>query len=177
MRPIQFAQHESSMTGPAGAGELNRVVAWLSLAAGAGTGLIMGLWSFDGPVAAPAWIGNYGATPWRLLRLGHIAFFGLGILNLLLVQNLPTFSMGQRATRAVLGCMNFGNVFLPLTLIGAAAFHPLKYLMPFPALSVFVALCLAAGGAWLRFRSSGGGDAGVYRAPREPATNRPWSDE
>jgi hypothetical protein len=109
--------------------------------------------------------------------LGHIAFFGLGILNLLLVQNLPTFSMGRRATRAVLGCMNFGNVFLPLTLIAAAAFHPLKYLMPFPALSVFVALCLAAGGAWLRFRSSVGGDAGVYGAPRGPATNRTWSDE
>ena len=89
MRPIRSAQHESSMTAPAGAGELNRVVAWLSLAAGAGTGLIMGLWSFDGPVAAPAWIGNYGATPRRLLRLGHIAFFGRGIVNLLLVKNHP----------------------------------------------------------------------------------------
>lgn len=89
MRPIRSAQHESSMTALAGAGELNRVVAWLRLAAGAGTGLIMGLWSFDGPVAARAWIGNYGATSRRLLRLGHIAFFGLGIVKLLLVQNHP----------------------------------------------------------------------------------------
>ncbi len=89
MRPIRSAQHESSMTALAGAGELNRVVAWLRLAAGAGTGLIMGLWSFDGPVAARAWIGNYGATSRRFLRLGHIAFFGLGIVKLLLVQNHP----------------------------------------------------------------------------------------
>jgi len=165
------------MTGPPGAGEFNRVVAWLSLAAGAGTGLIMGLWSFDGPLATPAWIGDYADTPRRLLRLGHIAFFGLGILNLLLVHSLPTFPMGRRARRAVLGCMNFGNVFLPLTLIAAAAFPPFKYLMPLPALSVFVALCLAAGGAWLRFRPSVRGDAGVYGVPRDPATNRPWSDE
>ncbi|MCZ6743025.1 MAG: hypothetical protein O7D27_12800 [Alphaproteobacteria bacterium] len=77
------------MTALAGAGELNRVVAWLRLASGAGTGLIMGLWSFDGPVAARAWIGNYGATSRRLLRLGHIAFFGLGIVKLLLVKNHP----------------------------------------------------------------------------------------
>ena len=77
------------MTALAGAGELNRVVAWLRLAAGAGTGLFMGLWSFDGPVAARAWIGNYGATSRRLLRLGHIAFFGLGIVKLLLVKNHP----------------------------------------------------------------------------------------
>ena len=49
----------------------------------------MGLWSFDGPLAAPAWIGDYGDTALRLLWLGQIAFFGLGILNLLLVKNHP----------------------------------------------------------------------------------------
>jgi hypothetical protein len=42
--------------------------------------------------------------------------------------------------------MNLGNVFLPLTLFAAAIYHPLKYSMPLPALAVFLALTIAAGG-------------------------------
>ena len=40
--------------------------------------------------------------------------------------------------------MNFGNIFLPLVLVVAAVYTPAKYLLPFPALSAFAALCLAA---------------------------------
>jgi hypothetical protein len=43
--------------------------------------------------------------------------------------------------------MNFGNVFLPLTLFAAAAYHPWKYLMSIPATAIFVALAIAAWGA------------------------------
>jgi hypothetical protein len=136
------------------AGELNRAVGWTSLAVGAGVGLVMGLWSFDGPVAVPAWIGEYGDAPRRMVRLGHIAFFGLGILNILLARALPAFGLGEAGTRTALHCMNFGNVFLPLTLFAAAAYRPLKYLLPFPAVSIFVALCFAAFGVWRRYAAS-----------------------
>lgn len=40
--------------------------------------------------------------------------------------------------------MNFGNVFLPLVLVSAAVYQPLKYLLPIPAVSVLVALALMA---------------------------------
>lgn len=128
------------------AGESNRVVGWASMVAGAGTGLLMGLWSFDGPVPVPDWIGDYDATARRLIRLGHIAFFGLGILNLLLARELSRLALTQRLVRAAARSMNFGNIFLPVTLFAAAAYHPLKYLLPFPAVSVFVALCITAYG-------------------------------
>ena len=129
----------------------NRLIGWTSLALGAGTGLVMGLWSFDGPLTVPAWLGGYGDTSRRLARLGHIAFFGLGILNLLLARELPRLTAGAR--RLAGPAMNFGNVFLPLTLIAAAAWHPLKYAMPLPATAVFLALVVAAWGV------RGGGDA------------------
>src|SRR5947209_10364331 len=61
----------------------NRRVGWVSTCLGAATGLILGLWSFDGPFAVPGWLGAYDQTGRRLARLGHIAFFGLGILNIL----------------------------------------------------------------------------------------------
>ncbi len=125
-------------------GDLNRIVAWTGMAFGAVLGLIMGLWSFDGPVAPPNFIGDYTDTPRRRLRLGHIACFGIGILNLLLVRELPNSGGSPRVARHAAQAMNFGNIFLPLVLLIAAVYAPAKYLLPVPALSVFAALCLAA---------------------------------
>lgn len=134
-------------------GRWNRIIGWGSLVMGAGTGLVMGLWSFDGPAPTPSWLGEYGDTSRRLARLGHIAFFGLGILNLLLARELPLLALGARAKRTAALAMSFGNVFLPLTLFGGAAFRPLKYLMSLPASAVFLALVI---GLWGVCRQGGG---------------------
>lgn len=117
------------------------------MALGVATGLIMGLWSFDGPLPVPGWLGDYGDTPRRLARLGHIAFLGLGILNLLLVHELPRSGLGPSGRRVASVSMNVGNILLPLGLFAAAAWAPAKYVLAIPATSVFVALCLAAWGA------------------------------
>lgn len=129
----------------------NLAIGWASVALGALTGLVLGLWSFDGPVAVPPWLGEYGDTARRLARLGHIAFFGLGILSLLLARDLPRLAAWARpvASRA----MAFGNVLLPLTLFAAAAWRPAKYALPVPATAVLVALAAAAAGV------RGGADA------------------
>jgi amino acid transporter len=121
---------------------------WISVAVGAVTGLVLGLWSFDGPVAVPPWLGEYEDVSRRLARLGHIAFFGLGILNLLLSWSLPRL-LPQRGLRlSASRAMIFGNVCLPIGLFAAALYHPLKYALPVPALAVAAALALAAYGAW-----------------------------
>jgi hypothetical protein len=127
-------------------GEWNRRIGWLTSCLGAGSGLIMGLWSFDGPFAVPEWLGPYDQTARRLARLGHIAFFGLGILNLLMAGELRRRSLGPWGRQVASWAMNFGNVFLPLTLFAAAAYRPLKYCMSVPAVAVFVALVLTAYG-------------------------------
>lgn len=131
-----------------GSRDWNRRVGWASLAVGVTTGLVMGLWSFDGPVAVPEWLGAYDATSRRLVRLGHIAFLGLGILDILLGRELPRLDLGDAAKRVASRAMIFGNVFLPITLFAAGMSPPLKYVMPLPATAVFVALVLAAKGAW-----------------------------
>jgi hypothetical protein len=138
--------------------EWNRRVGWASACLGVLTGAVMGLWSFDGPLPPPAWLGEYGDTARRLARLGHIAFFGLGILDLLLARELPRSALGPLARRLASGAMIFGNVFLPLTLFAAAAYHPLKYLMGAPVFAVFLALVLAAYGAWGGAAPGGQGD-------------------
>jgi hypothetical protein len=132
---------------------MNRTVGWMSMAVGIATGLVMGMWSFDGPMPTPAWLGEYGDTSRRLARLGHIAFLGLGILNILLSHELPRSLLSERRKRLASVSMNFGNILLPLTLFAAAAWRPAKYAMGLPATAVFVALCLAAWGA--RDKASG----------------------
>ena len=131
-------------------GDRNRQIGWLCTVLGALTGLVMGLWSFDGPVPTPGWLGEYGTTARRLARLGHIAFFGLGILNVLLAYELSLSALGPQGKRLASFAMNFGNVFLPMTLFAASVFPPLKYLLPLPAIAVALALVLAAKGACSR---------------------------
>lgn len=133
---------------------LARMVGFTSLAAGALSGMLIGLWSFGGPVPTPAAIGDYGELPRRLLRLGHIAFFGLGMLNLILARHLPSTPITLRAQRGALGCMIFGNLTLPPALIAGAMLEPLKYLTAPPAFAVTLALCIAALGAWKDFLRS-----------------------
>jgi hypothetical protein len=131
-------------------GEWNRRVGWISTCLGIASGLIMGLWSFDGPFAVPQWLGGYDQTARRLARLGHIAFLGLGILNLLMAGTLGRLALGPRGRRTASWAMNFGNLFLPVTLFAAAAYRPLKYFMSAPALAVFLALLLTAYGVCRR---------------------------
>ena len=133
---------------------INRLIGWSSMVVGVGTGLVMGLWSFDGPATTPEWLGEYNDTSRRLARLGHIAFLGLGILNVLLATELGRVKRGMWGQTAA-AAMNFGNVFLPLTLWGAAVYHPLKYIMPLPAIAVFLALLIVASGV---FGKEGSGD-------------------
>jgi hypothetical protein len=128
--------------------QANRLVGWCSFVLGITVGLIMGMWSFNGPLPVPDFLGEYDDVSRRLARLGHIAFFGLGILNLLLARELPRLTLKPAMRRTASATMNFGNLFLPLTLLAAAGFHPLKYLMPLPATSVFIALVIVTWGIW-----------------------------
>lgn len=58
--------------------QLNLLVGWSSFFAGAVSGMLIGL-----RFHRPEWLGGYDAFPRRMLRLGHIAFFGLGFINIL----------------------------------------------------------------------------------------------
>jgi hypothetical protein len=123
---------------------LNRRIAWSGMALGAALGMALGLWSFDGPFPVPAFLGDYDATARRLMRLGHIAFFGLGFVNLLLARELP--GLAPKARRIAGAAMNVGNLGLPLTLVAAAFLAPVKYAMALPASAVLLALVVVAVG-------------------------------
>jgi hypothetical protein len=128
--------------------DLSRAIGFTSLLLGVASGMILGLWSFGGPVPVPEAIGDYGDLPRRFLRLGHIAFFGLGLINLAIAGHWRRLDLRGSAARRALRLMNLGNLGLPPLLLAAAWQPLLLYLMPIPVVCVFVALALCAAGAW-----------------------------
>ena len=146
---------ESRCAGTPASGNVHLAIGWTSLAFGAASGLLMGLWSFGGPVPVPDWLGDYGDLPRRLLRLGHIAFFGLGILNIMVARHIARSRLRPGWRRAALICMSFGNVLLPLTLVAASVHEPLKYLTGAPAITVTAALGISAVAAFQYLRGDG----------------------
>jgi hypothetical protein len=73
--------------------DLNAIVAWIGILAGVLMGIGLGLRFHD-----PDWLGGYGAWPRRLLRLGHISFFGIALLNLAFAVTVQRLGW-QPATR------------------------------------------------------------------------------
>jgi hypothetical protein len=130
------------------------------MAIGIASGLVLGLWSFDGPAEVPDWIGDYASTPRRMIRLAHIALMALGIINILLSRELPDLALGPGTKRAVSVTMNIGNVFLPATLFAGAVYMPLKYLMAVPALCVLYAVSTMACASLRRQLPGAGGESG-----------------
>ena len=57
---------------------INEVFGWLWIMLGFLSGMVIGLLFHD-----EQWLGGYASCPRRLIRLGHISFVGLGILNIL----------------------------------------------------------------------------------------------
>jgi hypothetical protein len=57
--------------------DLNILAAWAGIVAGVLAGVVQGLWFHRDD-----WLGGYGSWCRRLVRLGHVSFFGIAFLNL-----------------------------------------------------------------------------------------------
>ena len=128
--------------------DFSRAIGLTSLLLGAASGLVMGLWSFGGPLPEPAWVGGYGDLPRRLIRLAHIALFALGMINLMLARQQAAFDLPAPTARLALAAMNLGNLLMPALLVATVFLPEVKYLLALPALAVSTALAIAAYGGW-----------------------------
>ena len=127
-------------------GHANVRTAWWMIGGSMAAGAVLGLWSFGGPIPAPAGFLAYDDLPRRLVRLGHIAGIALPTLNLLYVPWMAR-SRWSGATRR-LGCrlLLFGTVGLPSLLVLTAFWGPGLYLLPIPVAALTIAVCLLAAG-------------------------------
>lgn len=120
-------------------GEINITFGWLWINAGVISGMIMGLWSFAGPVRAPKGLEGYSSLPRRFVRLGHVAFIALSIINILYGQQLGKVNLSPGLLQLGSYAMIFTAVGIPLGCMAAAFKNSLKYFLALPASSFLVA--------------------------------------
>lgn len=108
---------------------INLYVAWMAFLLGGLAGATTGLFfHHDG------WLGGYGSWRRRLTRLGHIAFFGLGFINL-------AFALSAQALQLESGLLLpsrlliLGAATMPLVCYLSAINISFRHLFFIPALS------------------------------------------
>jgi len=107
------------------------VAGWSGMLAGALSGAAIGLFFHD-----ETWLGGYGSFRRRLLRLGHISFFGLGILNLLFALSLDAIGGSEAWAGTAAGALVVGAATMPTCCFLAAWQRPFRHLFFVPVVSI-----------------------------------------
>lgn len=113
--------------------ETNLLAGWIGMLGGVLSGMTMGLFFHQ-----DGWLGGYGSFRRRLLRLGHIAFFGLGFLNLLFAFSVALVPIAATLTRVASTSLILGAITMPLCCFLTAWRAPFRHLFPVPVVSVLV---------------------------------------
>lgn len=114
----------------------NLYAAWIAFFLGSLAGLVSGVFFHR-----ESWLGGYGSWSRRMVRLGHIAWFGIGILNLAFALTVRVFGIeGNAGATSVL--LIVGVVTMPLVCYLSAFRAAYRHLFAVPALSVLVGIAL-----------------------------------
>jgi len=123
----------------------NEAFGWVWILAGFLSGLGLGL-GFH----RDEWLGGYGSFRRRLIRLGHISFLGLGILNILFAVSGPRLVLGPGALRLASWALIVGGIAMP-TCCGLMAWRRAFYpLFGIPVVSLVLGAALTALGVLRR---------------------------
>jgi hypothetical protein len=114
---------------------LHLYIGWISMLLGAASGAILGLFFHkDG------WAGGYGALRRRMLRLGHISFFGIGFLNFLFAITLAQVEFPEIYVRIASAGFLIAVVAMPLNCFLTAWKTSFRHLFPVPVLAVLAGI-------------------------------------
>ena len=120
---------------------LNEGFGWIWFVLGMVSGAALGL-----GFARPGFLGGYGSWERRLLRLGHISFFGLGLINILFALALPRVALESPWPAVASWALIVGGVTMPLCCGLAAWRQPLRNLFPVPVVSLLAGASITAVG-------------------------------
>ena len=124
-------------------GTLNAAVGWVSLTLGAASGAVLGLFFHRAD-----FLGGYDSYRRRLIRLGHIAFFGLGFVNLFFALQSPQMRLAPHELSSASWALIIGNASMPLACALTAWRARLKPVFALPVATVIYGALSAAIGLW-----------------------------
>ncbi|MDD2597650.1 MAG: hypothetical protein PHO37_00285 [Kiritimatiellae bacterium] len=115
---------------------INMHAGWIGFLIGCIAGAVPGLFFYN-----KDWLGGYSSWQRRMLRLGHISFFGIGLINLFFALTASTMKIESKV-----------QLCSTLLLVGAIAMPAVCYLSAWkpifrhfffiPALSVSIGIAL-----------------------------------
>jgi hypothetical protein len=113
--------------------EINYQAGWIAILTGLGVGTVLGLFFHR-----EDWLGGYASWRRRMIRLGHISFFGTGFLNLAFVfsiehLDLPSVPLGASVAFLV------GAVTMPAICFLSAWRDSFRHLFFIPVVSLLLA--------------------------------------
>lgn len=115
---------------------INLYAAWIGILAGVIAGAISGMFFYR-----ENWLGGYSSWPRRMIRLGHISFFGIAFINLAFGLTLRTVTIeGGTAVSSVLFITT--AVTMPLICYLSAFKTLFRHLFFIPVLSVLTGTLL-----------------------------------
>lgn len=115
----------------------NIQAAWLAILMGMIGGAIQGLFFHD-----ENWLGGYGSWTRRLMRLGHISFFGLALLNLAFAFTVQQLQMKEPEISWTSLLMLIGLVSMPLVCYLSAFQKKCRHLFIIPVGSLVSAVAI-----------------------------------
>lgn len=120
---------------------MNILAGWIGVIGGVLSGAVIGLFFHR-----DNWAGGYGSFARRMLRLGHISFFGIGFLNFALGLTFAAVALPPAHMQLAAWAMVTGAVTMPAVCFLTAWRKPFRHLFFIPVLGVMVsALAVLAG--------------------------------
>jgi hypothetical protein len=112
---------------------MNLLAGWIGVLGGVLSGAAIGLFFHD-----EEWAGGYASFRRRMLRLGHISFFGIGFLNFALGFTVAAVAIDPALAHLASYAMIAGAVTMPLLCFLTAWRKAFRHLFAIPVLSVLL---------------------------------------
>jgi len=89
------------------------------------------------------WLGGYGSWRRRMTRLGHVSFFGLGLINIAFEVSVSHLALPRGAALAAASsCLILGAATMPLVCYLAAWRQPFRHLFFVPVAAVVAGVAI-----------------------------------
>jgi hypothetical protein len=125
-------------------GSINFFAGWLSFFCGALSGALIGL-----KFHREDWLGGYQSFRRRMVRLGHIAFFGLGLINILFALSVLALNLATTGwTRVASVLLVIGAATMPTNCFLTAWRGAFRHAFFVPAGSTMIGILVFLGN-WL----------------------------
>ena len=115
---------------------INIYAAWVGFLLGAVTGVVTGLFFHN-----EDWLGGYASWSRRLIRLGHVSFFGIGFLNLGFALTCRALAL-ESGLAAPSSLLIVGAITMPLVCYLSAWKKFFRHIFFIPVLSLIAAIAL-----------------------------------